>query len=200
MQQPRPASSASTRELIQFAYGELRQLARRNRHINLPGISISPTDIVNEACTQLLERGQSHWQSPAQFRAIALRKMRQVVADHLRMKATLRRGGTGIRRPGAALPADPDGPAATAQRPHRQRLPLESIDVRWEGGVANAVDLSDALEDLFARDARVYEVVIRRWFSQMTNAEIADALEISVSAVEKAHRRALRWLEGRLSR
>lgn len=201
-----PEREAGTRELVPVVYEELRRVARRYFANQRPDFTLHPTELVNEACLHLLKHGREQWDSPAQFRAVAIRKIWQVIIDHLKRRHAAKRGG--VRRPAPerpddtateaakAAPAAPANPFTGTRR--RQRLPLEVVQVEWHDRRVELLDLAEALEDLGEYHARLREVVMLHWFGGLPYAEVADVLGVSRSTTEKDFRFALAWLNRRL--
>ena len=196
---------ASTEELVPLVYQELREVARRyflNQH---PGFTLRPTELVNEACLHLLRRSPGPWNSPEHFRAIATRKIWQVIIDHLKRRHADKRGGGRRRRPVAdAASAAPEVQPGSGSREspvaHERwrRIPLESIQIEWRDRQVELLDLADALEDLAEQHARLSEVVMLHWFGGLKYVDVARLLGVSASTVEKDFRYALAWLNRRL--
>ena len=183
---------AATEELVPLVYEELRALARRYFRQQRPGLTLRPTEIVHEACLHLMQHARGQWQSPQHFRAVATKKIWQVIIDHLRRRRARKRGGPQRRRP------DDDGSPRTGVEAW-QRVPLDSITVDWRDRAVDLLDLAEALEALAAESRRPSEVVMLHWFGGLTYAEAAGVLGVSASTVEKDFRYALAWLNRRLA-
>ncbi len=200
MQPPGDEPCASTEELMALVYDELREVAQGYFRKQPPGFTLRPTDMVNEACLSLIQHSKVQWQSPEHFRAIATRKIYQVVVDHLRARNARKRGGSRGRTP-TPKPTEAQDPAAAAGPPTRRwkRVPLESVAVEWREGQVDFLDLADALEDLRVESRRLCDVVKLHWFGGLTYADTAHVLGVSASTVEKDFRYALAWLNRRLA-
>src|SRR5262245_12005464 len=117
---PANASPAAD-ELLPLIYDELRRIAQDYLRNLRPGFTLCPTELVHEACLNLLQQGRTPWTSPEHFRAIATRKIWQVIVDHLRHRSAAKRGGT------------PQGAAGgPGSGPEHRRVPLESVMVQWQ--------------------------------------------------------------------
>lgn len=198
----RSEKPAGTDELVPIVYQELRELARRYFRGQRPGFTLRPTDLVNEACLHLLQHSPGPWDSPEHFRAIATRKIWQVVVDHLKRRNADKRGG-GHRRPDRrqdepAGDTDEKTPAAFRTSPRWQRVSLESIGIEWHDRQVELLDLAEALEDLAQQHTRLNDVVMLHWFGGLKYADVARLLGVSTSTVEKDFRYALAWLNRRL--
>lgn len=196
MDPPADNERAITEELIPLVYEELRKVARGYARRQPAGFTLRPTEMVHEACIQLIKHGRAEWRNTEEFRAIAACKIWQVIVDHLRRRGSKKRGGSG-RTPPA------DAGAGVSSEDHVeterwQRIPLESIGVDWQDRVVDLVDLADAMEALGESSTRLRDIVTLRWFGGLTHAEVAHQLKVSVSTVEKEYRYALAWLSRRL--
>lgn len=192
-QRSTPEQRAELEALVPEVYQELRALARDYFRRQRAGFTLQPTEMVNEACLQLLERGSLSFENAQHFRAIATRKMWQVIVDHVRTRRALKRGGRGIN--------NPESGAAEEIRTHRagwQRMPIDMLEIEWRDQPVDVLDLADALEALGELQARLKDCVMLRWFAGLTAAETARELGVSKSTVEKDYRFALAWLNRRL--
>ncbi len=186
-----------TDEMVAEVYGDLRRIAKLYFNRQPCGFTLQPTDLVNEAYLHLAEHSHEDWKDSAHFRAIATRKIWQVLVDHHRKRHSQKRGGPGLNRSAATVadgPTDDAGSAAV-----RRRVPLESVPVEWCDRSVDLLDLADALEALAAESERYSRVVMLHWFGGMKYADVALCLGVSASTVEKNFRHALarmnRWLE-----
>jgi RNA polymerase sigma factor (sigma-70 family) len=195
---------AATEDLVPLVYQELREVARRYFRNQPPGFTLRPTELVNEACLHLLQHAPGPWNSPEHFRAIATRKIWQVIIDHLKRRHADKRGGG--RPPTAAHTAstpptpkpDSGAPETPPANKRWQRVPLESIPIEWHDRQIELLDLAEGLHDLAEQHARLNEVVILHWFGGLKYADVARLLGVSPSTVEKDFRYALAWLNRRL--
>ena len=86
-------SEAEIEQLLPLVYDELRSVADLYFRRQPPGFTMRPTDIVHEACLHLIQHSRIDWTSTQHFRAIATRKMWQVIVDHLKQRHAKKRGG-----------------------------------------------------------------------------------------------------------
>jgi len=199
MNPPLDNERAVTEELIPLVYDELRKVARGYARRQPAGFTLRPTEMVHEACIQLMQHGRAEWRNTEEFRAIAACKIWQVIVDHVRRRSSKKRGGSGRTPSADAVDADPATSSAPCVEAERwQRIPLESIGIEWRDRVVDLVDLADAMEALAESRARLHKIMTLRWFGGLTHAEVARQLELSSSTVEKEYRYALAWLSRRL--
>ena len=197
-----PARSSSANDFVPLVYDELRAIAHAYFHKQPASFTLRPTELVNEACLQLLRHAAGQWQSTEHFRAIATKKIWQVIVDHLKHRYAQKRGGvpriTGsLKKPGVPAPGAPSH--ATEDAIRRQRVPLESVGVEWRDQTIDLLDLADALEDLAVESRRLRDIVMLHWFGGLTYAQVAHVLGLSASSIEKDFRYALAWLNRRLA-
>lgn len=175
---------AAVEQLMPLVYEELRQVAKSYFRKQRPGFTLHPTELVNEACVHLLQKPPAKWSDSEHFRAIATRKIWQVVVDHVRHRKAHKRGGS----------AQEDSIAAKEW----QKVPLESVMIEWHDRPIELLDLAEALEDLSEYHSRLHEVVVLHWFGGLTYADTARLLNVSASTAEKDFRFAMAWLSRRL--
>ncbi len=156
-------------QLTPLILEQLHQLARRYMRQESPGHTLQPTALVNEAWLRLADM-DVEWQDRLHFFRIAARQMRRILLDHARRRARLRHGGQ-LRRTvySEELAFDNDSLP--------QYLLLEQ--------------LLGALEKLDPRAARLLEL---RLFAGLSNRDIGELEQLSLSTVERDIRLAKAWL------
>ena len=160
--------------LFSVTYEELRRLAamvRRGR----PGVTLSPTTIVNEAWLKLSKTPEIAGTSPLHFKRIAARAMRQVLISAARKRTADKRQGE-----------------------HDQFVTLSDIagDVLYRDRQLVALDA--ALDELAHMNARQAQMVESRFFGGFEIPEIAELLHVSEATVLRDWRAAKAWLASRL--
>ena len=156
-------------ELLPLAYEELRRLAAGVRRGD-PGVTLSPTALVNEAWIKLADSPPVGVASRLHFTRIAARAMRQVLVEAARRRNAKKRG---------------DGKAWV------------TFDEALEAAPAGADDLlalDAALEDLARLNPRQAMMVECRFFGGLDVAETAALLEVSEATVLRDWRAARAWL------
>jgi RNA polymerase sigma factor (TIGR02999 family) len=173
----RQGSAEAKNELVALLYDRFRQRAHQRLRHERPGHSLATTDLTNEALLRLLKNDEFAKAANGNqvFRAFA-RAMRQVLVDHARRRNADKRGGG------------------------RQREELDDLaeDVRGLSRI-DVLSLDEALDALAAEHPRAAAVLEMRYFGGFDMAEIAEALGISLSTVEKDDRFGRAWVRDFLS-
>jgi len=172
--QGRPEAS---RELLPLVYADLRKLAAARMARLAPGQTLQATALVHEAYVRLVGSTDPGWQGRAHFFGAAARAMRDILADHLQRKASLKRGGH-FRRVGENTAAE----------------------LSCDGPSDDVLAVEEALEELEREYPRKAEVVTLSFFGGLTAAEIAEVLGLTARTVERDWRFARSWLNERLAR
>jgi len=156
--------------LSSVVYQELKRIAANHLRHQLPGHTLQPTALVHEAYVKLQSWEGAELKDRGHFLAIAGKLMRQVLAEHARTKTAAKRGG-GWRR-----------------------LPMEEGFAVSVDGSPEVIALDDALNSLETTDERKCRIVEMRFFGGLTEQEIAEMLDLSVTTVSREMRLALAWL------
>ena len=141
-----------------------------------PSATLSPTALVNEAWLKLRESPHVARTSPAHFRRIAARAMRQVLVEAARRRQADKRGG-------GALVVTFD----------------ESLHHAGTGA-DDLLALDHALDDLARIEPRQASLVECRFFGGLEIAEAAALLDVSESTALRDWRAARAWLAAELRR
>jgi RNA polymerase sigma factor (TIGR02999 family) len=157
-------------KLIPVVYAELRRRAAAYLRRERQDHTLQPTALVHEAYLRLVGQDRVVWQNRAQFFGIAAQMMRRILVDHARGHRRGKRGGDATRvtldeRLGAAKPPD-----------------------------CTVLMLDRALEQLAAIDPQQSRIVELRYFGGLTEAEVAEVLDVSRSTVTREWHTAKAWL------
>ncbi|MEM7261721.1 MAG: ECF-type sigma factor [Planctomycetota bacterium] len=168
--------SGASEALLPLVYDQLRSIAasyfRRERRDH----TLEPTALVHEAYLKLIRAENQGWRGRSHFAAVASRAMRQILQNHAEAKVALKRGGDG------------------------QRVPLDNMTIVNPGvGAVDVVELSDSLTKLAAADERQAQIVEMKFFTELSNEQIAEVLDVSSRTVERSWRSARAWLNSELS-
>jgi RNA polymerase sigma factor (TIGR02999 family) len=159
----------SYKELLKLAAAALRRDPRAR---------LSPATLVHEAWLHLVRTPSVADTSPAHFKAIAARAMRQILVDTVRRRSARRRGGPGLFT--VSL-----NEALVAQACSGEQM----LDVD-----AALIELRSAGKD----GPRMETAAVLRLFGGCTDAEIAAVLEVHETTVERDWRFAKAWLKSKL--
>lgn len=167
-------------ELTPTLYKELHRIASRHLRGERPDHTLQPTALVNEAYLKLFEGAARQFTDRVHFLAVASRVMRQVLVDHARARASLKRSG-GV---------NDSAPRTT------------SLEVKSESGVEliELIELDSAIQALAGENESLARLIEMRYFGGMTAEESADVLGLSVHVVRHDLRFAQAWLRRRLAR
>ena len=158
------------RNLFPLVYRQLKEVARRQLG-RAPGHSLDTTGLVHEVYFKVADLDPNLVNDRAHFLAIAARAMRQVLVEAARRRRRIKRGG--------------------GERP----VTLEEFVVaKASVPLDELLSIHDALDKLQAIDPRLVHLVECRFFAGLTEDETAEALDVSVSTVQRDWRRAKAWL------
>lgn len=173
LQSARAGEASALESLLPVVYSELGALAALIFSRERKDHTLQPTALIHEAWMKLIGHMDSI-EDRAHFFAIASQAMRQVLTDHARGLARLKRGGLVER---VALG---DGLGV-----------LGAADV-------DLVDLDDSLSRLTKLNPRHARVVELRILGGLTIPEAAQVLEVSVTTIERDWLMAKAWLRTEL--
>ncbi len=161
--------------LSEAVYAKLRVLAQQQMAGERVGITLQPTALVHEAYLRLLRDPTVNWEDDRAFYWAAAQSMRRVLVDEARKRLAIKRGGDRRREPlhdPAAAPAE-TGPDSGSD-------PVELLD--------------RALDGLREMDARLYEVVMLRYFAGLSVEITAQTLGVAPRTVKRDWAAARSWL------
>ncbi len=154
--------------VVALVWPELHAAASRQLAGERRGHTLQPTALVNEAYLRLSGLKRIDWNDRAHFVGVTARLMREILVDHARRRAALKRdGGERITIEGLELPAG------------------ECLDV---------VGLDAALQALEAVDATKARIVELRYFGGLTIEETGTAIGASPATVKRHWQAARAWL------
>ncbi|MEM9593605.1 MAG: ECF-type sigma factor [Acidobacteriota bacterium] len=160
--------------VVALVYRQLERIAHRNlRHLRF-GQTLDTRGLVHETYLKMLGQGPVSWRDRQHFFAVTSRAMRQILVDHARRRHAQKRG-SGVEN--VEL---------------QEHLLVSADDCR------HILQLETALEQLEGVDPQLRLVVEHRFFGGLTEAEIAQVLEVSERTVQRLWRRARIWLRNEL--
>jgi RNA polymerase sigma factor (TIGR02999 family) len=161
--------------LMELVYRELHRMASRQMRRERGEHTLQTTALVHEVYVRLCSAEPIQWTDRTHFFAVAAQQLRRVLVDHARRVRSEKRGGGNI----AATLFDSDGPVC-------------AIDERLL-----AVD--ESLSRLETLDPRAAKVIELRFFGGLTEAEAAEALDISLATLKRDWDFARSWLATQLA-
>ena len=166
----REGDRAALDRVLATLYQELHAMARRQLAGQL-GHTLDATALVHEAYLKLVGRNAAQFDDRAHFFAYAASAMRSVVVDYARQRLAQKRGGDLHRV--AELPEDLEG-----------GLRLDE----------DTLGLDAALTRLAAVDPRLAQVVELRYFTGLSELEIAALLKRSERSIRRDWQKARMFL------
>ncbi len=169
--------SGAVSDLLPLVYDELRARAgvlmagERREH------TLQRTALVHEAYLRLVG-SRVGFRSRLEFFSAAAQAMRRILIDHATKRKSLKRGGG------------------------RARVDLETVNAENSGspGPMDWLELDESLKELEELAPRQHQVVMLRFFSGRTEAEIGELLQISEPTVRRDWVTARTWLFRRMKR
>ncbi len=148
--------------LFQLLYADLRVIAHRRMQQNSAITALDTTSLLHEAYLRLSSGGELQLADRKHFFAYAATAMRHIVIDFVRARLAEKRGGEIV--------------LITLNTNISDSASVDSDEV---------LQVQEALEVLSKIDARLVSVVELRYFCGMTEAEVADVLELNERTVRR---------------
>jgi RNA polymerase sigma factor (TIGR02999 family) len=149
-------------ELFAAAYAELRKLARARLRTGGRNTFLDTTALVHESYLRFLKIGQLRLEDRRAFFGYASKVMRSVIVDSVRERQAERRGGDLVE--------------ITLDTQAAAELP---------SGEAEVLHVHEALLALEQAEPRLAKVVEMRYFGGYSEAEIAQALDVTDRTVRR---------------
>ncbi len=162
--------------LLPFVYEQLKKQARILMSRERSDHTLQPTALVNEAFIRLSEDSGIEWKNRSHFYGVASHLMRQILIQYARRHAAEKRGNKKVH------------------------FSVDDVQIPIEERATSIIVLDEALEKLAEIDEQQAKVVEMRFFGGFSNAEIAEALEISERTVIRIWKAARFWLFRELNR
>jgi RNA polymerase sigma factor (TIGR02999 family) len=157
-------------QLLELVYDELRRLAAFKMAQEPPGQTLQPTALVHEAWLRLIAADGRQFQNRTHFFCAAAEAMRRILIDRARRKQSQRRGG------------------------HWEQVEVDGVELAAPSADDQLLAVHEALDKLALEHPPQAEVVKLRYFAGMTNEEVAQILNISVSTTKNYWIFARAWL------
>ncbi len=166
----RNGDQQASERLFGVLYDELRRIAAGQLRGNN---AMRATSLVHETYLKLANHGAIEVNDRSHYFAVAARVMRQIVIDHVRSRAALRRGG------------------------EVQFMPLDTtaMQAAAEGRGEEVLALDEALSRLEAIDPALAALVEMRFYAGLELSEIAGVIDRSERSLKRDWRRARAFLQ-----
>ena len=161
--------------ILPLVYQELHRIAQGRLRRERPDHTLGATALVHEAYLRLERLDHLPWQSRAHFFAIASEAMRNVLVNYAEGRRAQKRGG-GVHP-----------------------VSIDDVDVAAADPVTDLLELDEALQRLERIDPRQAQVVVCRFFGDMSIEATAEALGCSTATVNRDWAMARAWLARELS-
>ena len=165
----RGGDAAAGERLMEAVYTDLRGIAQRMFRSERRDITLQPTALVHEAWIRLFSGVEVPWNDRVHFYAVAARQMRRLLIEQGREFRAQKRGG-GLK---VALDEKVHGPSP---------------------GECEFDELNDLLTRLQRTDPEAARVVEMKFFSGMTDEEVAQEMDCSRSTIRRHWNFARAWL------
>ncbi len=162
-------------KLVEAVYPELRRIAGRYLKRERAGHTLQATALVNEAYLRLVGQIDKDWKNRSHFFAVAAQLMRRILVDYARERKAQKRDGG------------------------RRRVDLSDALMISDDRLDEIIVIDAALNRLAEWDPRQCRVVELRFFSGLTEDEIAEILGVAPRTVKRDWSVAKAWLHGELN-
>ncbi|HMP81853.1 MAG TPA: sigma-70 family RNA polymerase sigma factor [Verrucomicrobiota bacterium] len=157
-------------DLLPLVYEELRQLAAHKLSLERPGQTLQATALVHEAWLRLVGDEDPSWDGRGHFFAAAAEAMRRILVESARRKQRVRHGG-GLHR-----------------------VDVDEVELACGLPSDKLLAVNEALIQLEQLDPQGAQIVKLRFFAGLTHPQIASALGVSLSTVERSWAFSRVWL------
>lgn len=147
-------------DIVPLVYEELHRVARSNMFGESSQHTLQATALINEAFFRLGDI-KSEINDRGHFVAIVSNIMRQILVDHARAKAALKRGGA------------------------VHKVPLDDVNVATYGPSVDVLALESVLQVLAKKDPRKVQIAQLYYYCGLTYTQTANALGISESTLHR---------------
>lgn len=166
LEQAAAGEAGAASDLLPLVYEQLRRTAEAAMREERTGHTLQATALVHDAYLRLVGQPDAAWSNRAHFYFAAARAMRQLLVEHARRRATLRRGGDGAGAP-------------------PRRISLDVADLAAEAQPEEILALDEAITYLEGLDAEAAAVVRLRFHAGLSGEQAAAALGISPRQVDR---------------
>lgn len=152
-------------KLFPLIYNELKDIASMQIASERKDLTINRTDLVHEVYMKWLLQEDLECNSKKHLMRLASKAMHQILVDYARKKLASKRGSGAVK----------------------VELKEETLDIKE---AEEFLELNDACNQLREIDERLYEIVELKYFSGLSVRQVAEALDISTSTVNREWKKA----------
>ena len=138
------------------------------------GHTLQPTALLHEAIVRLLGEDRSLWTDNQRFLIRISLHMDRILVDYARRRSAQKRG------------QDP------------RRVDLDATQLQSGGDLDRMIALEEAIQRLRCIDGRAAQVALMRFAMDLTEAETAELLGVSIKTVQRDWQFARAWLKNAL--
>jgi len=161
-------------QAVAMVYDELHRIAAREMRREQRGHTLQTTALVNEAYLRLVGAKSLEIQNRGHFFAVASQQMRRILVDHARAAGTNKRGG------------------------FASKVSVDAVQVSVDQPGVDVLALDESLRELERLEPRAAQIVEMRYFGGYTDAEVVEALGLSLATVRRDWEFARAWLFDRM--
>ena len=173
LQSWKQGEGAAFRQVIDLAYGQLKQIAAQRLRQSGRELTLTPTELLHDALLRLAEAPRD-WKNRAHFFASMSLFIRSTLVDHARSRQAAKRGDRPVH------------------------LSLSLIESGEPSMAADLLAFDQALVRLETLDPRGSEVLHLTYFAGLDREQIAEVLGVSLSSVDRDLRFTRAWLREEL--
>lgn len=155
----------------QSVYPQIRAMARQRMARAGRELTINTTGLVHESWLRLVNSNALDFESSGHFFATASRVMRNIIVDAVRARCSAKRGN-GL-----------------------QAVTIDHQHITVEGQAEQLFEIDRQLTQLEAYDERLARLIEFRFFGGLSEPEVAEALGVSLSTVQRDWARARAWFQ-----
>lgn len=161
---------AVSQELLPLVYQQLRELAASRMAREMEGQTLQPTALVHEAWLRLQSGSSPAWRNRAHFFGAASEAMRRILIERARRKLRFKRGN------------------------RAEHVSIENVDIAQTQPDERILLIDEALTRLHANDPELARIVTLKFFGGLTNAEVAETLDVTERTIYNKWTFAKAWL------
>lgn len=152
-------------KLFPMIYNELKDIASIKIASERNDLTLNRTDLVHEVYMKWLKQEELECNDRKHLMRLASKAMHQILVDYARKKLASKRGSGAVKI----------------------KLEEDRLNVKE---AEEFLELNQACNELREIDERLYEVVELKYFSGLSVRQVADALDVSVSTVNREWKKA----------